>query len=680
MHTRPALTILSIVGALLLLPSTVVHGQVTKAEAKCRKTIAKETAKYVKLAQKNIVKCHKLFDKGKQSGDNSICNDPNASDSNGKLARQASKLRDKVGGAKDQCSDALGPLTSVLATYDRCRAPAETVDDGGATDGIDTFSEVADCLIAQADHWVETTAREILSVPTLPLNAEHVKCHAALAKRYTKLVDAIVKGRAKCQIDADKQGGPIGFACTGADPGGKIAKARQKLTDDIPKACAQAVGGPRARAAGTENRILGLGSCSEDANGLITCVIGLVEDVGGGLGAMAWDWSDGTCPTAGDFTLLPVVTDTELDVGWTGATHDLAPMIGHKGAEFDMSCDADCTNCTTRAWPPRQSCRCSDDATSVCVMDTDCAGTCQCFFGPPAPTVGANTSVCVVNVVDGTMTGEVKPLAGELSLEVPLRVKIYLGEYLTQPCPTCDGGVCSGGDRAGLACTVDATDPTFGDVSYDCPPYFAYNVSGVGTRTAYRYSTGTASLPFGTTCDFSLDKCACALCSNVPERVCNTNADCPIGWGTCTASFPSVPRFANACYDTTCSPDVNEPTEGECLAGPIDHFCDGFVYPSGEGILRCVDNSDCSPGLLGFDAGNCTLQKNRECFLDPIEAEGIPGKKVVGIGCFGGTGNSAMSAASGWPGAYRIQQHLSLDLLCSDGVTPFEPPGGLNCP
>jgi len=39
------------------------------------------------------------------------------------------------------------------------------------------------------------------------------------------------------------------------------------------------------------------------------------------------------------------------------------------------------------------------------------------------------------------------------------------------------GGTCSGGQRNGLACTTDAINAAFGNVSYDCPPTTAANVT-----------------------------------------------------------------------------------------------------------------------------------------------------------------------------------------------------------
>jgi hypothetical protein len=29
---------------------------------------------------------------------------------------------------------------------------------------------------------------------------------------------------------------------------------------------------------------------------------------------------------------------------------------------------------------------------------------------------------------------------------------------------------------------------------------------------------------------------------------------------------------------------------------------------------------------------------------------------------------------------YRIKQNVAVDVFCSDGITPFELPGGSNCP
>jgi hypothetical protein len=86
------------------------------------------------------------------------------------------------------------------------------------------------------------------------------------------------------------------------------------------------------------------------------------------------------------------------------------------------------------------------------------------------------------------------------------------------------------------------------------------------------------------------------------------------------------------------------------------------------------------PVCPGGACGTCTFRKNRDCFLALIVAQGVPAKTIVGEGCIGPTINSAVNNSTGWPGAYRVRQNLTADLLCADGVTPYYPPGGSNWP
>jgi len=662
------------------------NAQVTASDAKCRATISKAGSKYVKTAQKAVIGCHKLRDGGK-IGAGTNCNDLSEADLKGKVATTAQKTHDAIVSAS-----ACG--TSVLAQFGRCPAPFETIEDGGATTGIDDYSELSDCLLAHADKLVEDSADRVLGSPSAPLASDVLKCHGALAKGYAKLVDRTVKERAKCQATSDKTGGPYSyFGCATSDPKGKIQATRDKAAAAITKACSVLT--PLSRSArGARGAFPDLGSCAETVDGVIVCALDeTAKTAGGGTAAMLWELP-GICPGSGSYVVIPTASGTELDTGYTGLVHDMDPVLGYRGAAFTITCDADCGSCaSSTVAPPADACRCNGDTSVGCTTDPDCAGfggSCQCFYGPPAPFNAGGTPACVTTRVDGTMSGSLDPATGAIDLHVPLRVNIYIGIAQAQPCPLCDAdtGTCDGGARNGLACTVDATDATFGSVSYDCPPSFGANITGVGLKTTVDYTTGSASLPFGTNCGGFLGAfdCACAVCSLDPSITCNSDSECALfGAGTCTASGGAGgQRRPNNCDDLTCSPDLGAGLgEGTCLAGPVDKYCNGFVRSNGEGILPCIDDADCDaygPCPGGVSCGTCTLSKSRECFLDPIEAEGVPGAAIVGIGCVGATSNVAVNTAAGFPGAYRVKQKLSAELLCSDGVTAYEPPGGSNCP
>ena len=108
-------------------------------------------------------------------------------------------------------------------------------------------------------------------------------------------------------------------------------------------------------------------------------------------------------------------------------------------------------------------------------------------------------------------------------------------------------------------------------------------------------------------------------------------------------------------------------------------FCDGFTKSNGEGILTCGTNADClTYGVPG--AGNCTLADVRKCFLNPIEADGIPGTEgavLVSNFCSAPTASGSVNAATGTPGPSRLSLDMEFFGRCADG-SPWGP-GGANC-
>ncbi len=664
---KPVVLIVAIVAGLLV--ATVAVAQVTGSEASCRRAIAKQTAKYVKRAHRGIAKCHVSFNAGRQVGDNSVCNDPSANGGQALLAVQAARLRVAIASSPGKCAPGGTPLTNVLALFGRCPAPSEAVDDGGATDGIDDFFELADCLVAQADHLVEQVAVGVLGVPELPLNKDRQKCHRKVAAAQGKLLSAIARSVAKCQASLDRQGGSLGFDCAGTDPNGKIAALTVKLKAKIDKACDRAEGNPRGWTTPPAGRIAGLGLCAEDATGVASCTVQASERFGRGLAAMAWELR-GTCPASARVSITPSVTGIDFDAGYASFRHDALPVVDYEAFHATFSCDADCANCVAAPQLPAQACRCSEDAGVVCVTNADCTQTCECFLHPPQSQPIA-LGICQTMVADGSPTLAIAPLSQDFSLDVPVRLRLYLPESFANPCPGCEAGICSGGARAGLPCSVSGQDVSFGGVSYDCPPE-PQNLAAFGDNlTTSRFTTGAISVPASLPCAYGM-ACPCGLCSGDPLRACASDAECSAaGSGTCTAVAPSEP---NNCSGLVCTPDVDDPSEGRCL-GDQSSFCDGSLLASGRGVVACVGNSDCTTGVGG---GTCTLVQDDECYLDPVEARGTPGRRMAGFAC-------ANVSEPGWfwlgsMGPHRWRENIRLDLFCSDGVTPFEPPGGSNCP
>ena len=234
-YSKAAATVAAIVFVLSAAPADAWD----KGEAKCRATISKGLGKYVSTAQKAVGGCHKSRAKGKISSSKN-CNDLSEADLKNKVPGTANKLRTSIHGAKSKCKDKKSGqvYSAVLANFERCPSPGQATDDGGATDGIDDFGELGDCLIALANAQVEQSARDIIGLPSpSSLGKGQAKCHGALPKAYMKYIDTVAKERGKAQAGSDKAGGSAVWNQANYDGKGKIAKALAKAKSSIDKSC-----------------------------------------------------------------------------------------------------------------------------------------------------------------------------------------------------------------------------------------------------------------------------------------------------------------------------------------------------------------------------------------------------------------------------------------------------------
>jgi hypothetical protein len=719
-HTRIGAIVLSLVATLAMAATSHALG---KTEAKCRASLAKAFTKAVTTADKVSVKCHKARNKdGTLAGidcndliatcsggdnDGSICTTaadcPSGTcvagdaDSKGKFAKAQAKL---LSTAAKKC-ELKGANNDVLDLFVSCPAPCDTKPN--LDNPVTSYSQVADCLSCLAAEVVGNKNATILGSPMSPLpDKSEQKCHALIAKGYSKYLATLLKERTKCQKDDDKADGgtTIGAACLGADPTGKgkVGKALAKAERLLNAACAD-VGDLSA-----------LDSCDTTLPGLETCLQTETLAADAILFPAHYELASTVCPVsitsrvragyAPDDTVHP----THLDAGWNGLGHQQDLPDGYRTSLGLTNCDS--------ATPPCGTCdisgvaddgisyagltRCAggtagvDDSTIDCdepfTFDSQCGGAlCAYYLGPPQPLSASNTPVCVLNYLATDVTGTFNVESGEMEQFTTVRSRVHFGgNTLTQPCPNCVGdvtpqdgvkdGICNGGPNNGGQCDVQASDATFGDVSLDCPPSSGTNVTGSGIELTLGLTTDVASLPFGTKCDFPLQAldCACAVCSDDAGLACNSNTDCSdVGAGTCTSAGGGVPRRPNACTDLTCTDVGNE--EGECQAGSGDdvvHACDGELRANGEGYILCDTNADCasvdavcgdgSPG----SCGDCLLSKNRSCFLNPVVADGSPGTDTQVLAtafCVPPTNSSAVNSGSGLPGPSRVVIDVELE-------------------
>ena len=687
----------------------------TAADAKCHSTIAKNITKYQAAQFKNQASCHSSRNGGKIAS-STLCNDVMGADLKGGRTGARQKAID---GINKSCL--LPASAAVLARYPRCPSPAKTSDDGGATTGIDTFTELATCLLDLSEAYVELVGPEVMGYPSagiLPLSKPLAACTGAIGKSYGKTMGTAGKNKSKCQGTQEKALGGLDYdnCATAADS--KLSDALAALDTAIATSC-----GPLSQA-----QLASLGLCGQNTAALQTCVVDrVVKPIGNGLVAAAFELPS-QCASFADVVANAgtgaKLSNTRLDSGYTGLAHDVDVTDGFLGGVELSGCDADCENCNVEIDPANGYCRCDNNVTIECSTvngaDAACSGgNCTCMFGPPLPLSSGGTPVCVVNKFaeqfDGT-TGAI----GEYDVGTRTRAVVHLGISQLQPCPICEdpagapvevandgtrSGVCSGGVRNGQTCDVNATHPDFGPTSFDCPPAAATNVTGGGLSLALRFSSGSQSLSGGIASVDAPAQCAsgtclCGECSGDATVGCNSDTDCDVlGVGTCTGTTHAASK-PNEC-GTACTA-VDAGGVGTCSGGPTDGYCDGALRADGRGIIPCTpdDGDDMIPGNADDDGdcraldpicegggegacGACTSFSIRSCFGPAISATGVPGifnSEGVSTFCTAATSNTGVNSAGGLPGPGKVRLDFDFNVLCSDHTTQYELPGGSNCP
>jgi len=173
------------------------------ASRKCRKTIAAETVKLVKTAQKLVDRCHAARTKGKPTGD---CNSTTGADPKGLLAKLEAKAAAKI--------------DKICALDDPVRANYP----GGA---------VRVAVAPGVRSIVEASATALQGTADLTGSKTAQKCHAAIGKARSGVVEAILKAVVGCQLARDKGAATfdaLAPACVG--DGGKVAaKAAEKIVN-----------------------------------------------------------------------------------------------------------------------------------------------------------------------------------------------------------------------------------------------------------------------------------------------------------------------------------------------------------------------------------------------------------------------------------------------------------------
>jgi hypothetical protein len=710
------------------------------AEIACRDAIATSTAKYTKVVQSVIQKCHALRSSGGRSiGDD--CNLASSADSLGKLPKARTKVAEKILAA---CTG----QDALLSAYPACPAPASTVDDGGATTGIDHFGELSACETALVDAGIGETASDGMGSPDDRMLGALVDCQKAVGKGAAGVVRAHQSQKRKCQKAADQTSGEPSFTCDAYDDDGKIAKARGKLHDLVFKACDFI----------PEAELAKMNACADTAAMLADCAQASADTHGADLIHSAYELPDPstttTTTTSSTSTTTTTTTTTTigtacgstfptcngdcspgstcqssgaacecvatagscepatilrhlnarygtpagatfLSTGWTGATH-VVDVPDDSFDAIDVTCDADCQNCQVdlnrRAGDLTSNCRCAGSPQQTCNAvggaDVESCGsfnpTCNCYFGPGLAISSGGTPVCVLNVVREDYSGTMNLREGNYGDVIKLASLVHLGISQFAPCPTCEDDTTPGDGVRDGSCNGGLQNGQSCDVNGIHRTFGATSFDCPPASTSNISGGGlqiTLNLKTGEQQLEAALPCEAGggLC---PCKVCSGNSQ--LG---CTSDADCAAESAGTC---TAGGDVNIERNacddgictaaGVCATGPIDTYCDGAVHADGRGFVSCTTDIDCG----ALDAGSCTVQDIRRCFPDPIVVTGVQDvyNPVTGaIFCIPPTTSLPVNQTAGLPGPGATNLEFDADVRCqSDTTLEYQFPDGANCP
>jgi hypothetical protein len=292
---------------------------------------------------------------------------------------------------------------------------------------------------------------------------------------------------------------------------------------------------------------------------------------------------------------------TDLDNGWTGASHNQPMVFGTPLRMCLQGCDA------TGSTPCLQG-----DGTATVNGQT---------FGGPLPLIASQVKVCVVNKFDPARkveNGSINFATGEMSMKLNLLSEVHLGEL----CPNCSGntigasGTCQGGTNRGAACVTDGiiTVPGQGTftVSASCPPAAT--------------NAGTLTIPLNMTTG-------------------TTRGDPPLnGSKPCPGQAQDHGCGANGpCNRTSCTCQSTD-SKGNCVAasGGIMQYC-----CAGNPALSCHPTAN---GELGYIERAGTPEIPQPAAPDPTFPKCGENAVLAAVFCEAATTSSTINGVAGLPG------------------------------
>lgn len=203
-------------------------GPLDSAGQKCANGVTKSASKVVATVGKVTAGCVKDFGSGKTMSAPIACV---AADTKQKIDTSETKQHDTL---HDMCPAAGLPYAT------DCPAPCDATDAGGVSEAVDDHSEMHACLLCldravsmppTGDTGTHGLVLDGVTLATTAGDAPLASCQAGLVKAHEKLFATRIKESVSCLKTQLKAGAtpPVGAACIGADPKGKVTKARDKL-------------------------------------------------------------------------------------------------------------------------------------------------------------------------------------------------------------------------------------------------------------------------------------------------------------------------------------------------------------------------------------------------------------------------------------------------------------------
>ena len=381
-----------------------------------------------------------------------------------------------------------------------------------------------------------------------------------------------------------------------------------------------------------------------------------------------------TCPGLGEVTFR-TKSGSDLDAGWSGVANNFQlPTGGVLRGELS-GCDGQSdTSCALFA---NVGSFCANDPSRSCTKDAECSGgTCTIsYYGPPIAASAGGVPACVLLRFATDGVGDYDLATGAASVTLTFNALAYLGVSVSQPCPICDcgqadlsqcqigdAGTCAGSGVIGSPpCTVQGNGPG-GPTSLQCPPSSSLNVSGDGLVLPATLTTAFLSTPSSQPCDGAGHTGEGCFCDGQPQQTaCQNACDGGSNDGVGCDSDGDCPGTGAGACKPLCRQILGAPLgEAQCPAGPVDRTCAGAPE------ISCSNDGGCPTGK-----GPCAA-KNRRCFLDPLERQGIAGttdNSLVATFCVAETASSTINTVAGLPGPGSLSLPTTVDArLCGDGL------------